>query len=395
MIMKAMINNPFVTTGYIAPEYFCDRETETAELIANIANGRNTALISERRIGKTGLVEHVFHQREIADNYHTFLIDIFPAGSLKEFVFLLSKHIFEKLKPRGQKILDNFFAAVPSLRLALKFNETGAPEFNIGLGEIRQPETSLEQIFLYLENADRRCIVAIDEFQQVAKFPEKNTEALLRTHIQRCKNTRFIFSGSIHHMMREIFFTASRPFYQSVLPMTLGPIEEQKYTDFVVKFFGEAGVSTTTGEVSFVYRLLEGYTWYMQCVFNEMYSRAEKGDEIGRFEFTDALASVVKRYEPTFQNLVVNLTERQKEVLIAIAKEDNGTEITSAGFIHKHGLQSASSVQSAVRLLTAKEMIVKNANEYIIPDRFFAIWLKVTYGTGVYLKELGATLSGL
>jgi AAA+ ATPase superfamily predicted ATPase len=391
-----MTDNPFIITGYIAPDYFCDRETETAQLISNITNGRNTALISERRMGKTGLIEHVFHQPEIADTYYTFLIDIYSTGSLREFVFLLSKHIFEKLKPRGQKILDRFFATVPSLRLALKFDEvTGAPEFNIGLGEVRQPETSLEQIFRYLENADRRCIVAIDEFQQVARFPEKNTEALLRTHIQRCRNTNFIFSGSIHHMMREIFFTASRPFYQSTSPMTLGPIDEQKYTDFVMKFFEEAGVSTTAAEVGFVYRLLEGYTWYMQCVFNEMYSRCAKGDEINRLEFAGALANVIKTYEPTFQNFMINLTERQKEVLIAIAKEDNATEITSADFIRKHGLQSASSVQSAVRQLTVKEMIVKNPKGYSRPDRFFAMWLKIIYGTGVYLKELGGTLTGL
>ncbi len=244
--MNTIIENPFVVTGYISPEYFCDRETETAALISNITNGRNTALISKRRMGKTGLIEHVYNKPGIADNYHTFLVDIYPAGTLREFVLLLGKQIFERLKPRGRKFIDRFFATITSLHTAFKIDPvTSMPTFDINLGEIRQPETSLEQIFQYLEGADRRCVVAIDEFQQVAKFPEKNTEALLRTHIQRCRNTNFIFSGSIHHMMREIFFTASRPFYQSVSPMTLGPIEKKKYVEFVSKFFLKAGIGIT------------------------------------------------------------------------------------------------------------------------------------------------------
>ncbi len=48
------IANPFVVGGYISPHYFCDREVETELLIRNITNGRNVALISTRRMGKTG-----------------------------------------------------------------------------------------------------------------------------------------------------------------------------------------------------------------------------------------------------------------------------------------------------------------------------------------------------
>ena len=54
------IRNPFVYQGYVSPDYFCDRTEETEELIANLQNGRNTVLISPRRIGKTGLIKNAF-----------------------------------------------------------------------------------------------------------------------------------------------------------------------------------------------------------------------------------------------------------------------------------------------------------------------------------------------
>ena len=35
------INNPFLMAGYMGPDYFCDRERETAELVEAIENDRN------------------------------------------------------------------------------------------------------------------------------------------------------------------------------------------------------------------------------------------------------------------------------------------------------------------------------------------------------------------
>ena len=48
--------NPFIVTGKIAPEYFCDRVQESARLIKSLTNGNNMVIISPRRMGKTGLI---------------------------------------------------------------------------------------------------------------------------------------------------------------------------------------------------------------------------------------------------------------------------------------------------------------------------------------------------
>ena len=45
-----LLNNPFVTSGYIAPEYFCDRERETEELLRWLVNENNVAIISTSRM---------------------------------------------------------------------------------------------------------------------------------------------------------------------------------------------------------------------------------------------------------------------------------------------------------------------------------------------------------
>ena len=98
-----LLNNPFVTSGYIAPEYFCDREKETEELLRWLVNENNVAIISTRRMGKTGLIQHCFHLKEIKENYYTFLIDIYATKTLREFVFQLGKVILDDFKTERTK----------------------------------------------------------------------------------------------------------------------------------------------------------------------------------------------------------------------------------------------------------------------------------------------------
>ena len=54
--------NPFVYKGYEGEKYFCDRTEESERIISALENGSNITLISPRRIGKTGLIKHVFQQ---------------------------------------------------------------------------------------------------------------------------------------------------------------------------------------------------------------------------------------------------------------------------------------------------------------------------------------------
>ena len=199
--IKAMIRNPFITSGYVSPEYFCGRKTESQNLIREITNGNNLALISTRRMEKTGLIQHCFQSERIRKNYYIFVVDIYATKSLRDFVFSFSKVILEGLKPFGKKALQHFWESVKSLQASVAFDINGNPSLNLGLGDIQAANTTLDEIFHYLNNANKPCIVAIDEFQQIANYEEDNMEALLRTYIQHCNNAHFIFAGSQRHVM--------------------------------------------------------------------------------------------------------------------------------------------------------------------------------------------------
>ena len=162
--------------------------------------GNNIALISPRRLGKTELINHVFDCDEFRNSYYCFLVDIYATKSLSDFVNLLGKSLLDTLKPKGKTVWEKFLRSLGSIRSEISFDINGLPSWSIGLGEIRNPAVTLDEIFAYLQSADRPCIVAIDEFQQITKYGDSTVEATIRTYVQRTTNAHFIFSGSQRHL---------------------------------------------------------------------------------------------------------------------------------------------------------------------------------------------------
>lgn len=373
---EQVINNPFVVGRYVSDRYFCDRNEETEFLHKQIINGRNVALISPRRMGKSGLIEHYFAQPYIKDKYHAIFVDIYATTSFTEFIYALGKAVYEQMKSRQTVWGERFFQIVRSLRIGFKLDiHTGNPSFDISLGDIKTPNTTLDEIFEYLESASLPCILAIDEFQQIGNYTEKNIEALLRTKIQHCKQTHFIFSGSKRHLMSNMFNSPTKPFYQSSIIMGLEAIRLPIYTNFAVKMFNEYNRNVETEVIETVYNKYDGCTWFVQMMMNELFAMTTENKTCTTEMIDQACENVVERQYMGYMEQLANLPPKQKQLLQAIAKERNVTGITSSAFIKKYNLASASSVQAALKPLLAADIVTSTDNTYRIYDYFFAEWL--------------------
>lgn len=374
------VNNPFVVGKYLTDDYFCDRSNETEFLRKQILNGRNVALISPRRLGKSGLIRHFFNQPDIKAQYYVFFVDIYATTSLSELVYTLGKEIYEQLKPQSTVWKEKFFQTISSFRVGFKLDAmTGAPSFDLGLGDIQVPSTTLDEIFAYIDEADKPCIIAIDEFQQIGEYPEKNVESLLRTKIQKCLKAQFIFSGSKRHMMSNMFNSPSKPFYQSAISMGLDPIPMDVYSDFAMKLFEDRGKHIDRDVIETIWKKYEGYTWFVQMMMNELFALTLQGNTCQKDRIPEAQYNVIMSQENSYKDLLANIPPKQKVVLQAFAKEGVARNITSSVFIKKYNLNSASSVQSAVRLLLKNDLITQTDGAYRVYDYFFSEWLAKMY----------------
>lgn len=381
-----MNGNPFYISAKIPDEYFCDRKEDSEKLIKYIVNGNNVVLISPRRMGKSGLIHHCYQKKELKSNFELIYLDILQTSSLQEFVYLFGKTVYDSLVPKTKKWITKFFQTLKSISAQVTFDTvTGYPSFSFMLREIKFPLITLEEIFKFIEDYPKKCLIAIDEFQQITRYPEKNLEALLRTYIQQQNNVRYIFSGSQRHIMQEMFLSYSRPFYQSSTIMVLEPIPMSVYVDFAANLFYKKRLRVENSAIEKLYRLFDGLTFYMQKTLNEVYSSLSQGEVCNEITIEKAIIYIVEQNALTYREILSNIPVRQKELLYAIAFAGVAENICSAEFINKYSLVSASSIQSATKQLLEKDYITKIEGKYSLPDKFFALWIRMTYGPTLQL----------
>lgn len=374
--------NPFIVSGIIPDEYFCDRQEETQRLVQQIV-GRSTniLLMANRRIGKTGLINHCYCQSQLKENFYTFYFDILHTSSLQEFVYEFGKEVYSRLMPQGQKVLMSLAQSIRSLNPKFSLDPlSGLPSFSLEIGNVTQPEYTLDEIFSWLEQADKPCIVSIDEFQRIGSYPEKNIEALLRGKIQNMQNCHFIFSGSQAHLLGDMFQSNKRAFYNSATIMRLDVIDIAKYKEFTQYWFKKGGRQIADNAFEALYSYFDGNTFCLQNILHEAYDAIEPGEECTIETLKQCTNNILEVASYGYREALSRLTTKQKAVLTAIAVEKRVEKITSSAFIHTHHLESASMIQTALRILKDQEWVTVQDKTYSVSDPFFALWLRQSVG---------------
>ena len=367
--------NPFIYQGYESPEYFCDREAETKTLLSHLKNGRNITLISPRRIGKTGLIKNTFyHLKEEENDAICLYLDIFATKNLNDFVEQLGVMVINDIVRKNASFFEKTIAFFSALRPVLSMDPlTGEPSVSITV-EPTQEDITIRSIFNYLNESGKEVYIAIDEFQQIAEYPEKGTEALLRSYIQFAQHVHFIFSGSKQHLMAEIFGSPKHPFYQSTEMMGLKPLKCDIYYNFCQSFFKQKGGDLSKEIFEHIYQRFDGHTWYIQCIMNRLYESESQVENMS--QVNAALLSILEGREPQYESMTQFFTENQFALLKAIAKDGIVAQPTAGKFIKGHKLSGASSVKAALKILEDKELVYRTNDGYLIYDRFMDLWLK-------------------
>lgn len=374
-------NNPFLLKGYVSKELFCDREKEVEQLFANIQNGIDTTLISARRMGKTGLVFRFFeHLREHSD-IRSIYVDIFSSRNLNEFIKLLAESILLGF-PDKTRIGKKFLAFIKGFRPLIGYDPlTGQPQIQINYQSDQEKEFTLQGLFSFLENQGEQIVIAIDEFQQISDYPEKNIEALLRTYIQKLTNIRFIFCGSRKAMMINLFSNVKRPFFASTQYLSLENIDKEQYSIFIRNKFSESGIGITDEALLMILNWSLTHTFYTQSLCNMLYYMAASQITIDTVKL--ACVELLKRNEPVFYQYRQLLTTAQWNFLIAIAKEGEVKQLTAQKFISQYEIGTPANARRISKSLIEKELLLelphKKEISYRVYDVFLSRWLESEY----------------
>lgn len=373
--------NPFPSIGYYGKEYFCDRENEIKLFEKNIENGVNMTLISARRLGKSALIHRIFEEFEEKKDYLCLYIDIYATQNLKDFTETLAMAVLKKI-PEKRGIWQKFMGFLKAFHPVISYDRlTGQPQVSFEFSHPNECEHTLAGIFGFIEKQDRIIVIAFDEFQQVACYPEKNAEAILRTIIQALKNIRFIFCGSKKHLMIEIFNSAKRPFFSSTQMTKLNPIAEEKYQFFIREKFEERKRRISDEAIGFILEWTKDHTYYTQTVCNNLYASQLKSIDV--LDVKRVCNDLLLMQQTTYIQYRNLLSPVQWKLLIAIAKEEKLYQPQSKDFLQRHQLGTPASIKRALDALMEKEMIYSDEDNHMIwyqvYDVFLSRWLQRTF----------------
>lgn len=376
--MKA--ENPFPIAHYAGPMYFCDREKETKELIGNVLNGRNTVLLSPRRIGKSVLIEHVFHYLNIK-KWHCIYVDIAHTTSLNAFTTAIGSAILNAL-PHKKPVWNHFMDFLKGFRPGISANPmTGEFKAELYSSSQNEEKQTIRSILTWLDKHEK-VVVALDEFQSIVKYPEVGTEAWLRGNIQLMKNTQFIFAGSHQQLLSTMFNAPQRPFYSSASQMKLGKINQEVYKAFITRKFKEHRRKITNEAVDFILEWTHAHTYYVQAVCNKIFEMRETDNSLSTVY--KSIRSIVQEKRDSYYVLRDLMTTYQFKVLTGVAKSAPLYSPTAANFIRKNDLRSGASVLKALSYLVEADLLYADYDEngklfYSMSDIFFMRWLQENY----------------
>jgi len=378
--MKPIIN-PFPVVSYIGPEYFCDRENETAELLAALSSKRSVTLYSIRRLGKTGLIQHVLGQLARKRNFVTVYIDIYDTVDQKDFVNKICSKVLYALEKKNDNYVKSLTRFFGRFRPKISFdNISGNPSLELDIRTEGEVKLSLDTLISIIKDQKKTVVIALDEFQQINYYPRLTLAATLRHYIQDTNNLCFIFSGSQRQMLLDMFSTPKQVMYRTTQLMPLGKIDDKAYEEYILFHFKQGLKKIEQIDIRDILDWTERHTYYTQYLCHRLYEKS--GKRVESSSVSEIKAQILKENELMFQNYRRLLSPQQWKLLLAIGKERIVNEPTSKSFIQKYNLGAHSTVRLSLSYLETKELIYTeiekstNKTNYKVYDVFLAKWLE-------------------
>ena len=372
------MKRPFIYGMSVDGDNFTDRELETQRLKLNFENGINSIIISPRRMGKTSLVKRVAEQ--IMDpQFKVIYMDIYKCRTEYDFYEKFAASIIESTATKMDQMLETAKEFILSITPKISYNPEPNTAFSLSLGITPKANSPEEILSLPERIAQKRgihIIVCIDEFQQIGEFPDSITvQKRLRSVWQHQRNTSYCLFGSKKHLMSNLFYSRSLPFYQFGEMLFLKKIPTEKWVPFIVSRFASVGKQISEPLAAKICTSVDNYSAYVQqLAWNVL---AVSSDTVTEESFLAGFEETLAQVSPLFVEQTLQLTTYQLNFIRAIAagyhKDFGKKEVTS-----QFNLGVRSNLEKLQKAIVEREIVDYDETGYSITDPLFEIWFKRT-----------------
>ncbi len=375
-----MNETPFIYGNTVSNKSFTDREDDSKKLYSNLIGGINTMLISPRRWGKSSLVEKVIADINQNNKHHkTIIIDLFSVSDESEFLEKFAQEVIKASSSKFEDWIKNsklfFKQLVPKISLGLDpFSDFSISFETAELEKHKDEILNLPELIANKKNI--KFIMALDEFQNLANFPEfENLEKKMRACWQRQKNVTYCLFGSKRHMMLDIFNNTSKPFYRFGDIILLQKIGREHWIKFIVDSFSNTNKLIDEEDAAYIADLMQNHSWYIQQLSHYTWNKTTK--QATKPIINLALKELISANTPLYQKEVEIISTTQLNLLKAVLKKER--KFTSTSVMQTYKLGTPRNVSKNIEILLKKDIIEHQENYYVFLDPVFEIWFEQTF----------------
>jgi uncharacterized protein len=369
--------NPFKYGTVVTGDDFSDREKELKDLTSRLRETVRIFLIAPRRYGKTSLIRNVLAALQ-RQRIMTAYVDLYWANSPRELMELYTSAVIGGSRSIARRAAHFVKEFLPRLRPRLGFDPSGNPELSLdfsrqsGAGAMEEAFDLPEQI---AKAQGKRLVVAMDEFQEIARIGGEDLERKLRAAIQNHTHVSYLFAGSKSHMLIDMVSEKTRPFYQMGTLMALDKIPPGEFKKFIEAKFIESSKEISDSALTRIFTETDNVPHYVQLLSFYLWDHFQHLDRFEENHVDEALSLILRGQEPAYLTIWEGLTVHQRKTTKAAAML-GGRLLTSKETIQRFDLETASNVAKSLGALCSKSILRKETEGYVFEDVLFGRWVE-------------------
>lgn len=371
--------NPF-RFGNVVIDEFADRESELAEVEADMRNGQDLVIFAPRRLGKSSLVLKAAAGARRKKALVAYL-NVMTAPNKTRFAERLAAAIYADVAAPKAKLRDKALAMFRSLHIAPTVTVDpvdGHLSFSFGVGHAegdidRTIEMLLELPAKIASERGQRVVLIIDEFQEIVDL-DPDFPKLLRSVFQAQPEVCHVYLGSKRHVMRDLFSDANEPFWRSAKQMEIGLIPAELFVPFITRRFRATNKELGREACDKLLEITRGHPYATQEFCYSLWEQTPFDGKADGELLARATELVLQSEHAHFSLVWDGLAAGQRVLLEALAREPGRP--LSAAYRDRHQLSSASSTQVALKALVDRELIERESDGgYRVMEPFLVEWL--------------------
>ncbi|MCK5110540.1 MAG: ATP-binding protein [Arcobacteraceae bacterium] len=366
--------NHFIYESFCDSDNFTHISEELNALNKLIVNKSNVLLYSKRKFGKTSLIKEFFDKKINKDENITIYIDLFNIVSAIDFIKMLYKQIASSLPYDNKSILRELRIIFTKVNFTANMKDDGSLEFDVSLLSYN-PKELIMDVYKGLKeihtSTNKQIIIAFDDFWQIKLIKNFKIDAILKEYIQDEQHINYIFTGTKHRLLIDMFSKRKMPLFNMAEQLELKAIPIEQFYQFIDH--------RLQGRISYdifqyIYNITEGEAKLIQEFCYHLSNKSNKTEKITINDIDEVCLFLLNSKSEYFKMILNRLTFAQKIALKAVIMSE-GIDLYTKNNLFKLQVTKAS-LNTAIKYLYLNELIDKQDNKYYISNKCFELWCR-------------------